>query len=104
MRLEAWGVVGLPEVRPGDDLSAMMADRTSFSDGDVLVVAQKVVSKAEGRLRDLRTVRPSRRALDYAERLQDDPRVIQLVLDERDRKSTRLNSSHSSPSRMPSSA
>jgi coenzyme F420-0:L-glutamate ligase/coenzyme F420-1:gamma-L-glutamate ligase len=48
----------------------------------VLVVAQKVVSKAEGRLRDLRSVRPSRRALDYAERLQDDPRVVQLVLDE----------------------
>ena len=78
MRLEAWGVVGLPEVRPGDDLSAMIVDRTSFADGDVLVVAQKVISKAEGRLRDLRTVRPSRRALDYAERMQDDPRVVQL--------------------------
>ena len=48
----------------------------------MLVVAQKVVSKAEGRLRDLRTVRPSPRALDYAERLQDDPRVVQLALDE----------------------
>jgi coenzyme F420-0:L-glutamate ligase/coenzyme F420-1:gamma-L-glutamate ligase len=82
MRLEVWGVTGLPEVRPGDDLAAMIAERTDLRDGDVLVVAQKVVSKAEGRLRDLRSVRPSQRALDYAERLQDDPRVVQLVLDE----------------------
>jgi coenzyme F420-0:L-glutamate ligase/coenzyme F420-1:gamma-L-glutamate ligase len=60
----------------------MIAERTDLMDGDVLVVAQKVVSKAEGRLRDLRSVRPSRRALDYAARLQEDPRVVQLVLDE----------------------
>src|SRR5207237_6349149 len=82
VRLEAWGVAGLPEVRPGDDLAAMVAERTELRDGDVLVVAQKVVSKAEGRLRDLRSVRPSPRALDYAERHQEDPRMIQLVLDE----------------------
>jgi coenzyme F420-0:L-glutamate ligase/coenzyme F420-1:gamma-L-glutamate ligase len=75
-------VTELPEVRPGDDLAAMIAGRADFEDGDVLVVAQKVVSKAEGRLRDLRSVRPSKRALDYAERLQDDARVIQLVLEE----------------------
>src|SRR5436853_4567425 len=49
---------------------------------ELRMVALKVVSKADGRLRDLRSVRPSRRALDYAERLQDDPRVVQLVLDE----------------------
>ena len=82
MRLEAWGVAGLPEVRPADDLAAMIAERAELRDGDVLVVAQKVVSKAEGRLRDLRSVRPSSRALDYARRLQSDPRVIQLILDE----------------------
>jgi coenzyme F420-0:L-glutamate ligase/coenzyme F420-1:gamma-L-glutamate ligase len=82
MRLEAWGVTGLPEVRPGDDLAAMIAERTALQDGDVLVVAQKVISKAEGRLRDLRTVRPTQRAEDYAARLQSDPRVVQLVLDE----------------------
>jgi coenzyme F420-0:L-glutamate ligase/coenzyme F420-1:gamma-L-glutamate ligase len=60
----------------------MIAERTGLMDGDVLVVAQKVVSKAEGRLRDLGSVRPSRLALDYAARLQEDPRVVQLVLDE----------------------
>ena len=83
MKLQAWGVEGLPEVRTGDDVAAMIAGRTQLRDGDVLVVAQKVVSKAEGRLRDLRSVLPSQRALDYAARLvEDDPRVIQLILDE----------------------
>lgn len=83
MKLQAWGVEGLPEVRTGDDVAAMIAERTQLRDGDVLVVAQKVVSKAEGRLRDLRSVLPSQRALDYAARLvEDDPRVIQLILDE----------------------
>ena len=82
MKLEVWGVGGLPEVRAGDDLAAMIAERAALMDGDVVVVAQKVVSKAEGRLRDLRSVRPSPRALDYAARLQEDPRMIQLVLDE----------------------
>jgi coenzyme F420-0:L-glutamate ligase/coenzyme F420-1:gamma-L-glutamate ligase len=75
-------VTGLPEVRSGDDLGAMIAERAELRDGDVLVVAQKVVSKAEGRLRDLRSVRPSGPALDYATRLHEDPRVLQLVLDE----------------------
>lgn len=83
MKLQAWGVEGLPEVRAGDDVAAMIAERTQLRDGDVLVVAQKVVSKAEGRLRDLRSVQPSQRALDYAARLvEDDARVIQLILDE----------------------
>jgi coenzyme F420-0:L-glutamate ligase/coenzyme F420-1:gamma-L-glutamate ligase len=82
VKLEAWGVGGLPEVRAGDDLAVMIAQRVELRDGDVLVVAQKVISKAEGRLRDLRSVRPSRRALDYAAKLEDDARVIQLILDE----------------------
>jgi len=51
-------VEGLPEVEPGDDLSALIATRFSFLAGDVLVVAQKVVSKAEGRIRHLAGVSP----------------------------------------------
>ena len=43
-------VTGLPEIREGDDLAAMVADRVELEDGDVLVVAQKAVSKAEGRV------------------------------------------------------
>src|SRR5690606_3785273 len=45
------GIEGLPEVRPGDDLAALIAERAELADGDVLVVTSKVVSKAEGRLR-----------------------------------------------------
>lgn len=50
MRLEIFGVEGLPEIAEGDDLAALIAARADLRDGDVVVVAQKVVSKAEGRL------------------------------------------------------
>ena len=49
-RLEIWGVEGMPEVHPGDDLAAMIAERADLADRDVVVVTQKIVSKAEGRL------------------------------------------------------
>lgn len=50
MRIEIVGVEGLPEIRPGDDLGAMIAERAELRDGDIVVVAQKIISKAEGRL------------------------------------------------------
>ncbi len=81
-RLEVFGVAGLPEVQPFDDLGRMIADRAQLRDGDVVVVAQKVVSKAEGRVRDLRSVRPGPVAAGYARRLAADPRFVQAVLDE----------------------
>ena len=81
-RLEVFGVSGLPEVRAGDDLGRLIADQARLRDGDVVVVAQKVVSKAEGRVRDLRQVRPGPDALAVAGRLETDPRLIQVVLDE----------------------
>jgi coenzyme F420-0:L-glutamate ligase / coenzyme F420-1:gamma-L-glutamate ligase len=82
--LEFIGVEGLPEILPGDPLARLIAGAASppLRDGDVVVVAQKVVSKAEGRLRDLTTVRPQAHALALAKRLQADPRMIQTVLDE----------------------
>lgn len=46
-----WGVEGIPEVQPGDDLAALIAERTELADGDILVVTSKVVSKAEGQIR-----------------------------------------------------
>ena len=49
-RLEIIGITGLPAVRPGDDLGLLIADHAQLRDGDVVVVAQKVVSKAEGRV------------------------------------------------------
>ncbi len=83
-RLELIGVEGLPEVRPGDDLPALIAARADIRSGDVLVVAQKIVSKAEGRLVELATVTAGKEAVRIAARLvaDPDPRMVQVVLDE----------------------
>ena len=59
-------VTGLPEIREGDDLAALVTDRVTLEDGDVLVVAQKAVSKAEGRVVRLDDIEPSERALELA--------------------------------------
>ncbi|MGH7904602.1 MAG: coenzyme F420-0:L-glutamate ligase [Candidatus Dormibacteraceae bacterium] len=87
MRIEILPVEGLPEVTLGDDLATLimgaLAGRdTELADGDVLVVAQKVVSKAEGKLRDLGTVVAGARAHELAPALLADPRAVQAVLDE----------------------
>jgi len=71
---------GLPEVRPGDDLGAMLAG--AVEDGEVLVLAHKVVSKAEGRVVRLDDVEPGPEAQALAHRHGKDPRHVQVVLDE----------------------
>lgn len=82
--LTALALDGLPEITPGDDLAALIARAapSDLSDVDVLVVAHKVVSKAEGRIRDLREVTPSDRAIELAAQLGKDGRQVQVVLDE----------------------
>ena len=87
LRLAADPLAGVPEVRPGDDLAAMIAHATAAAvaglrGGEVLVVAQKAVSKAEGRLVRLSDVSPGDEASDLAERTGKDPRLVQLILDE----------------------
>ena len=74
----------LPEVRPGDDLGALIAGAAppDLDGGDVVVVAHKVVSKAEGRLLRLADVEPGERALELAREPEKDPRLVQVVLDE----------------------
>jgi coenzyme F420-0:L-glutamate ligase/coenzyme F420-1:gamma-L-glutamate ligase len=83
-RFELIAVEGLPEVRPGDDLGELISSRSKLETGDVLVVAQKVVSKSEGRLVNLRTVTASDEAVRIAAQLvaSPDPRLVQVVLDE----------------------
>ncbi len=78
------GIEGFPEVRPGDDLSALISEaaRRDLRSGDVLVVTHKIVSKAEGRLVDLREVEPSALAKGYAARHGKDPRQIEVVFRE----------------------
>ena len=86
-RIELVGLDGIPEVVPGDDLAALIADAatasgTSLADADVLVVTQKIVSKAEGRLVELASVEPSDLARSWATRWGKDPRQVELVLRE----------------------
>lgn len=84
-RLELIALEGIREISPGDDLSALIAAASStvgLTDADVLVVTQKVVSKAEGRLVELASVQPSDFALDWAARWGKDARQVELVLRE----------------------
>ena len=88
-RVEILALAGLPEVRLGDDLSAMIGDALEATPGalplergDVLVVTQKVVSKAEGAVVDLRTVEPRPEAIAWAARWERDARAIEVVLRE----------------------
>lgn len=80
---------GVPEIRPGDDLAALLSDaieRTPraapLREDDVLVVTQKVVSKAEGAIVDLSTVQPRPEASDFARRFDRDARQVEVVLRE----------------------
>ncbi|HSI81638.1 MAG TPA: coenzyme F420-0:L-glutamate ligase [Solirubrobacterales bacterium] len=86
-RLKITPLEGLPEVRAGDRLgeliaSAARANEVQLADADVLVVSQKVVSKAEGRTRRLAGVEPRERAASLAAELEKDPRLVELILAE----------------------
>jgi coenzyme F420-0:L-glutamate ligase/coenzyme F420-1:gamma-L-glutamate ligase len=85
--LRLFQIPGLLEIRKGEDLAACIAAaaakaRMDFEDGDILVVAQKIVSKAEGAVVHLDTVSPSSRALELAEKLKKDARAVELALQE----------------------
>jgi len=86
-RLDLLALPGLPLVRPGDDLAALICDGLraageTLVPGDVLVIAQKVVSKAEGRVVDLVDVVPSARARELAGACGKDARVVEVILSE----------------------
>ena len=86
MTIEGVALPGLPEVRPGDDLAALLAEAAQRVGGlaltDVLCVAHKVVSKAEGRVVDLGDVEPGEQARAWAAEWDKDPRHLQVVLNE----------------------
>ena len=83
--IEVLPVRGLPEIGAGDPLGELIGDALGaerLAAGDVVVVAQKVVSKAEGRVSELGDVEPGDRARQLAERLGKDPRLVELILRE----------------------
>lgn len=81
--LSATALAGLPEISEGDDLAGLIAGALEEVRGDdVLVIAHKVVSKSEGRTRVLADVEPGAEALQLAARLDKDPRLVQVILDE----------------------
>lgn len=87
VELRAIALEGLPRIRPGDDLAAIIGDALAAADlapgaRDVLVVAQKVVSKAEGRIVTLAEVVPSPRAEALAAETGKDPRLVETILSE----------------------
>jgi len=84
---QLWPLQPFPRIRPGDDLAALIARALAHMSlalcpGDVLVVAQKVISKSEGRIVRLDSVRPSDRAVELARRTRKDPRLVELILQE----------------------
>lgn len=86
-RMELTALRGIPRIRPGDDLAvAILAAARGMGlalrDGDVVALAQKIVSKSEGRLVVLDEIEPSPRALDLAARCRKDARYVELVLRE----------------------
>jgi coenzyme F420-0:L-glutamate ligase/coenzyme F420-1:gamma-L-glutamate ligase len=83
MSIRIVGVTGLPEVRPGDDLAKLIRVAAGKVDRKtIVVIAQKIVSKSEGAIVDLRSVEPSELARNWATQFGKDPRLIELVLRE----------------------
>ena len=83
-------VPGVPQIRPGDDLPALLlaaidTAKVGLKDGDILVLCQKIVSKAEGAVVDLGTVTPSAFARQIADMWDKDPRMVEVVLNESSR-------------------
>jgi len=81
------GLEGFPMVRAGDDIAELIIkaarnEHAALDDGDVIVVAHKIVSKAEGRTVRLNTVKPSKKAEELAKTTRRDPRLVELVLKE----------------------
>ena len=80
-------LIGFPLINKGDDLaklisSSLIDNRIELQNGDILVIAQKIVSKAEGRRVNLKTITPSKKALELSSICDKDPRLIELILQE----------------------
>ena len=80
------GIEGIPMIKEGDDLTSIILDASQecgveLLGGDILCIAQKIISKSEGMLRDLASIAPSSAAIELAGSTKKDPRMVQLILD-----------------------
>ena len=87
MSIQIFPVIGLPLIKKMDDLSKLIVSAIKkqgieFLDGDVLVLCHVIVSKAEGRIIDLKTVTPSKSSINFAEYTGKDPRLVEVILNE----------------------
>ena len=82
MKIEAFTVDDLPLIEEGDDLVGMILDRVGLEDYDVLIIASTVISKTEGRVRNIADITPSSEAVRIAHKLDEDSRFVEAVLDE----------------------
>ena len=78
---------GFPLIRSGDDLCTIIiesvhSNKFQWSDSDILVIAQKIVSKSEGRLVNLKQIQPSKHSIELASKIEKDPRLVELILSE----------------------
>jgi coenzyme F420-0:L-glutamate ligase/coenzyme F420-1:gamma-L-glutamate ligase len=98
MSISIIGVKGIPDIQKGDDLAQIIVDRVkrqkeTINDHDILVISQKIVSKAEGQIVQLDRVRPSEFSRQIAKELQRDPRHVEVILNE-SKKIIRMRSGH----------
>jgi len=84
-KLEVIALDDFPFISPGDDLASIILERShtaGLHDGDILVIAQKIVSKAENRYRNLNDINPSTEAIELAAETEKDPSLVELILQE----------------------
>lgn len=85
-RLDIFALPDMPMVQPGDDLAALIATRVeTMRERDIVVIAQKIVSKSEGRMVDLATITPSAEAVALGGEVGKDPRLVEVILSESSR-------------------
>ena len=86
-KLELIALEGIPLIEEGDNLveiilTALERNKISLSNGNVLVIAQKIISKSEGRYASLNDIKPSQQAIDLSRETDKDPKLVQLILNE----------------------
>ncbi len=81
MSVQVTGITGIPLIKKGDNLPAIICANTTFADGDIICVASTIVSKSKGYIHALESIVPSADAQRIAARTREDPRFVQAVLD-----------------------